>query len=197
MLMKLQGLLVLKCLLSPLIVIGQGTIYFSNYVPGRGVDAPVYVVHPDDTCERCAGDRFLAQLYAGPIGSTRDSLTPVGASVPFLTGALAGYFDGGADPLRVIPNVLSGLPAVFEVRAWSAVDGATWEQAFTKCGGGGVCPGRSVLFTVITGDPLTPAYLGGLQSFQMGALARCVPEPSTRALLLLSAVILGARLRRR
>ena len=191
--MKTRILVLLKLLGTAFAVMSQGTVYFSNYVPSQGVDAPIYIDLGENACARVEGSGLVAQLYAGP--ASTGSLGPVGMPVPFLTGALAGYFDGGSDPLRAVPNVLAGFPALAEVRVWRLADGATWEAAFANAPV--VSPGRSNPFLIRAGDVSAPGYMTGLGSFQFGALALCVPEPSTLALLLLGALVLAARLRRR
>jgi hypothetical protein len=49
----------------------QGAIYFSNYVPLAGINAPVF---NGDGTQKLEGAGYLAQLYAGP---SADSLMPV------------------------------------------------------------------------------------------------------------------------
>src|SRR5262245_10105618 len=139
MMMKIRALLLVKCLAAPFALMGQGTVLFSNHVPTQGVDAPMYIVFGENACARVEGSGFAAELYAGP--ASTGSLSPIGVPVAFLTGALAGYFDGGTDPIRDVPNVLPGFPALAEVRVWRLADGATWEEAFANAPV--VSPGRS------------------------------------------------------
>lgn len=148
----------------------QGTINFIN--KATGVDAPVFI---GDTASgvKAAGSGFNAQLFAGP---DANSLVAVGAVANFLTGAGAGYFNGGA---RTIPTVAPGATAFLQI---VGTDVATGLQ------------GRSAVFQVVTGGagspPSLPANMVGATSFAIPT----VPEPTTLAL---GALSLGALMLRR
>lgn len=149
----------------------QGTVNFANYVPGV-LDAPVFGYGVGDRVE---GDRYTAQLFAGPDAG---SLEPIGAPVPFKSGAGAGYFLGGT---HVIPAVAPGNSAAIQVWATDHVTGKT---------------GASDLFIVLTGGagspPSLPADLIGLKSFVIH-----LPEPSTFQFALLGSGMAWIFLRRR
>lgn len=173
-------LLIAVGMLATLSAYAQGTVNFANVAgpaTARTVNAPVF--HTDGTT-RLSGPGFQAQLYAGPSAS---ALTAVGNPAPFLTGAGAGYFQGGS---RTIPTVAPGAAATVVVRAWDTATGATWEAAGIK--------GESGAITVTTGGagtpPSLPANLVGLQSFSL------VPEPSTIALAILGVAALFVRRRK-
>jgi len=176
----MKGVFVISLLvLSNIMVYGQGTIWFLNRVVGPGgVDSPVFYI---DGITKLSGTGFLAQLYAGPTAAT---LKPIGASMHFLTGPAAGYFDAsGVDPTRVVSNVVPGEIAWVEVRAWELATGDTWETARIR--------GASPMFSVITGDlsPYSPTTLFDLQSFSL----QIVPEPSTLTILAFGGLLLASK----
>jgi len=162
----------------------QGTVNFANV--GVGVNAPVYLGSLAGA--KLAGTAYLAQLFAGPAGSTEAALLPVGATANFLTGAQSGYFTGGA---RTIDGVAGGTAAVLQVRAWDAASGATWAAASANPA---AFLGRSGLLNItLAVPPATPPNLAGLQSFFIAQ----VPEPTTMALAGMGAAALLIFRRRR
>ena len=89
---------------------------------GGSINAPVFDV---DGLTPLEGADYLAVLYAGP---SQTSLESIGAPIPFLTGAAAGYFNRSADPdsgLRALPTVSPGHLAYVQVRGWEAAAGPT------------------------------------------------------------------------
>ena len=181
--------------------LAQGTINFSNYNPGAGIDAPVF--HADGTT-KVSGPNYMAGLYAGP---TPQSLS-LWATTAFLSGGAAGYFNGGGVS---IPTVAGGAVAYCELVYWDSTlggttTGATDVQAFAYMQSGlghadiwGATPydyvrGIEMPFGVVTGDPSvtppgTPAPLVGLQPFTFD----WIPEPTPLALLALGALLRTAR----
>jgi len=164
----------------------QGTVAFSNK---KGtVDAPVFI-GTTGTGAKAEGAGYVAQLYAG---ADANSLAPIGAAVPFRTGAGAGYWNPAPDAGRTIPTVAPGGTATIKVVAWNTAAGATYEQALAAGQAG-----SSSVFTVVTGGagspPGLPTDLVGLTSFAISAGA--VPEPSVLALGAIGA--LGLLIRRR
>lgn len=135
-----------------------GTVNFNNRVELSGINAPVFDA---DGETRLAGPAYLAQLYAGP---APDQLGPVGAAVPFRTGAAAGYIEGG---VVVIPTVAPGAVAHVQMRVWESARGADFESALRA--GGAV--GASTVLQIATGGagdpPSFPADLVGLTSFRI------------------------------
>lgn len=109
----------------------QGTVYFSNRVPGI-VDAPVVAPSWGGHFRTPIDDRFVAQLWAAPPGA---ELRPVGDPVPFAKAGLGqdGYFDGG---VRVVPGVAPGDPIQVKVAYWYGNLGATYAEAIQKYQGG-------------------------------------------------------------
>lgn len=159
-------------------VYAQGSVNFANFA--SGVDAPVFDV---DNTTALDGNTYMAQLYAG---ADEASLAPVGAAVPFLSGAGAGYW---APTARQIASVAPGSPAAVQVRAWNTTTGADWDSALIR--------GESAVLTVTTGGagapPSLPAVMTGLESFSLVV----IPEPSTIALGVLgAAALLFARRRK-
>ena len=138
----------------------RGTVYFANL--GPDVDAPVF--HADGIT-RVEGPAFVAGLWVGP---DADSLTPVGAVVPFQTGPQAGYWER-VDAVRTIPNVVGGEVAWVQVRAWEVAFGPDYGEAMANGG----AFGASDPFPVLTGGggspPAVPAHLMGLQSFALNS----------------------------
>ncbi len=145
-----------------------GTLYFANRSLAVGIDAPIFDL---DGTTRLAGDRFRAQLFAGP---TADTLVPVGDPIAFRTGDGAGYFPSAT---RSVPGVSPGAVAFVQVRAWQVSgdeddgdedndrdDGDAGEGASRKSG-------ASAVLEIKTGNqgnpPTLPAPLVGLTSFKL------------------------------
>jgi len=103
----------------------------------------------------------VAQLYAG---ATPDVLFAVGPTVPFATGAAAGYFSGGAIQVPIFVTGVPCGPAWVQVRAWAADGGGTFEEAALSRH----WTGPSSVVYVVTGGcgggvPTAPAVMYGLQ----------------------------------
>ena len=161
--------------------LSQGTVKFAN--GSAGVDAPLtnYTVTPPVRAD--AG--FRAQLYVGPAGMVNGSLLTTngvsGTPATFLSGAGAGYFLGNA---RTIEGYLPGTTVTFQVRAWQASTGASWESAFPRYD-------SNLIQVTLGGGTIPTPNMIGLQGF-----AFPVPEPSSVAIAtlgLLASVIAGLR----
>jgi hypothetical protein len=161
----------------------QGTVNFAN--AAVGLNSPI--TH-GVTGVRVAGAAYLAQLYYANGATTDEGALEAAAGNPVAFSAVAGqegYFFGSTRVLdRISPAGGSG---TFQVRAWAAVLGNSWETAFAAWQAGPAdnarVTGRSGLFTVDTANPTTnpqetPVALKGLTSFTLNP----VPEPSTIAL---------------
>jgi hypothetical protein len=161
---------------------GQSVFYFTNWLPGGGLDSPVF----DGAGNRLFGSDYVAMLYGGP---TPDSLQPAWDSVyfhdmppvpfTFAPEDQAGYFrDTG---YVQIGNVACGATPWLQVRAWDTRLGGAYEDV-VALGIGGY--GESDLFQHRGGDcdAGPPEPLFGLESF---SLLPVVPEPSCSVLLLL------------
>jgi len=148
---------------------------------GTTVNAPVFDTNGTTPL---SGPGFLAQFYAGTVGTPEGSLQAIGTPIPFLTGGFAGYFSGGT---VTVPGVAIGQMAALQLRAWNTASGATWELATIR--------GNSTAFTSpALGDPLNASTLPvpqGLTSFNL-----VVPEPSTIALGVIGGLVLLFRRRK-
>lgn len=170
-------LLLVCCLTVP--AWSQGQIAVGNRVTIYDIDAPVF---DSDCATRLAGSAYRAQAY---VGLTSDSLTPLGVSVTFRTEAAAGYI---ATYALTLPGVEAGTLVYFQLRAWEARAGDTYEAAFAS----GSKHGRSNVVPVIpTAPPATDGFPVGLQSFCL------VPEPSSIALGVIGGGLLSLWAKRR
>ena len=176
-----HGVLILVCLLGFFMPskngFCQGDIFFSNRVTPF-LDAPVFYA---DCITRLEGPRFVAQLYAGPKGTSPFDLAPVGRPLDFRSGPLAGYLIGGT--IR-ITFVFPGQEVTVQMRAWEAAAGS-FETAQATGALHAVSPPLDVRTSILF-DPASE--LIGLQSFCL------VPEPDTIFLVLLGGVAWLARL---
>lgn len=163
----------------------QGTVNFVNVNSGAGLNAPIFL--NDGTTK--VGSGFTAELMAGASAGSLASVATTG----FLTGAGAGYFQGGT---VVIPGVAGGANAFLQVRVF-----ATSSGSFAAASAAGLLNtyGQSGVFSVATGNPgasppIVPAVLTGLTSFNLNP---AIPEPSSLALAGLGAAALLAFRRRK
>jgi len=178
--------------------LAQGTINFAN-AAGGGLNAPDF---DTDGTTKLAGAGFIAQLYAGAVGTAWDSLTALTPTAVFATGLNAGYFFGGS---VVVTGVPGGSAAAAQVRVWNSAF-ATWDAAWAAYQAGnptakvGVSGwnGTGLPTTTLTTPPLRSPGVGldpnlvGLTSFHLYS----VPEPSTIALGVLGAAALLLRRRK-
>jgi len=175
-------LVVAACTMASLAAVAQGTLNFSN-LPGTVSPAGAPIFNVDGTT-KLAGAGYLCAIYAGP---SAGSLVAIGATLPFRTGAGAGFLDTSSGSARTVPTVAPGGTAFVQVKAWDSTF-ATYDAALAAGGK----YGASSVFQVVTGGsgtpPSLPSNLVGLTSFNL------VPEPATYALLALGA---GALLIRR
>ncbi|MBE7499025.1 MAG: hypothetical protein HS113_01690 [Verrucomicrobiales bacterium] len=137
----------------------QGQVNFGNRVTIAGIDVPFFDC---DGVTRLSGPEWVAQLYAGPVGTPENQLRAVGIPVPFRTGAAAGYLT--SSPV-VIPGIPLGGPAVVQVRMWEAAAGPSYESAVAACR---KRYQSNVLKLAYTGwPPAAPVDLVGLQAFHL------------------------------
>lgn len=153
----------------------QGQISFTNRYGGGDIDAPVFDV---DCTTLLAGDAYLAQAY---VGLSADSLAPVGRAVGFVTGKYAGYISGQIVTVPAIGTVY------FQMRAWEAAAGSTYEEAVKN---GGLFGASNLIQTRAILPPGGPGVPYGLESFCL------VPEPAPLTLGLLGVGMLGLGRRR-
>jgi hypothetical protein len=181
-------LIIASLLVATVGVLAQGSVNFATKT-GSGVAGFCTDVSPG--VNALVGSAYLGQLYAG---ATADSLAPVGTAVAFknsvATGAGLGWLAGGEVDLASLSPTTGGY---FQVRAWLAASGATYEAALASNGVKGV----SNVFQLTTlGDPNAkppglPVDLIGLQAFTVTG----VPEPSTLVLGVLGASLFLLRRR--
>lgn len=182
-------------------VFGQGGVVLNTRT--GGVNAPA-----TDTLAGtlAAGTAYWAQLYYGAAGAAEASLVPVlnqpppgattGAPAWFSTGATAGYIlgsTGGGNRYTDPAVVAAGAPTAFQLRAWQASLGNTWETALGNWSDTTVM-GKSAIITVATSTgPLdTPKPLTGLAAFNLTP----IPEPGVIALGAIGLVALLLRRRK-
>jgi len=155
----------------------QGTVNFAN-------NAATAISNIVTGARVVAGNSFLAQLYYGPAGQSSDAAFISVTNAP-ATFTLAGQVLAGARNT----TIAGGGVGSFQIRAWQASLGPTWEVAYPIWQAGVAQPtsllGKSDIIQVTTGDPGatppgTPASLitAGLKSFYVVP----VPEPSVIAL---------------
>lgn len=100
---------------------GQGTIRISNCC-----SLSVYAPITDENGVKLAGPAYVAELLAG---AATGSLTPIGITAVFGTGAKAGCFDLGE---KTLPGIAAGTRPFFQVRAWEVASGAAYDGAWHK-----------------------------------------------------------------
>ena len=157
-------MLSIAVLLTAVGAYAQGTVSFANV--GAGLNAPVFDV---DGVTKLAGPAFQAQLYVG--GNTSESsLIAVPGTTVFLFWGFWILQRWNQDFARFSWRE----QAVFQVRAWEAAGGASYDAALAA----GKKVGKSAVFKIGAdlGDSILPigrpATLLGLTSFSL------VPEPS-------------------
>jgi hypothetical protein len=128
-----------------------------------------------------------AQLFLVGSGGT---LTPLTPTTVFRTGAASPYLSA---QVVDVPGIAPGGSATFVLQAW--VGGASYGDAANTA------KGQSAQFTVsglggtpVSGPPITPPSLNGLQSFDLAPVS--FPEPSTIALATLGAAAFFIRRRK-
>ena len=92
-------------------------------------------VFDSDGETKLAGDRFRAQLYAGP---TEEELKPVGPVFEFGTGKYAGFIEFKANRVIAISSLGQGSDGVAQMRAWEASEGEDYDSARKNFGKHGV-----------------------------------------------------------
>jgi len=182
MLMKRKLIALLLMMTNVVAVHAQGTVAFINV--GNGFNAPVYEF---DGMTALSGSQFIAELLGGP---SADNLASI-ATTGFLTGARAGYFNGGT---QTINSVAPQATAWVEIRVWNTTSGALFDQA--KASGLPNSWWQSSVFSVVTGGGIQappPGQLTGLGNSPV--FLNSVPEPSALGLIALGAGLLVSRKR--
>jgi hypothetical protein len=197
----MKKILVLISLVAAVSAYSQGQVTFNNLLTAFSIDAPIRydaggpadaglvnnALHKVDGSLDWGGTYARAGLYGGAAGTAESELTLLTPSVPFRSGATAGYVNvtaaqGGSTRTTALAI---GSAAVFQVRAWDAGQAniTTYEAATAL-------PqyywGKSALINIaaLGGGSTAPSALVGLTSFSM----TYVPEPSIIGLGLLGAI---------
>jgi len=182
-------LLTLAATLVTCSMFGQGGIVMNTRA--TGVSAPATNIL---TGLPVSGTGFYAQLYYGAPGTAESAmlaaLSTPGGTVPvpatFATGVSAGFIttgSGGGNRYVDTAVVAAGAPTLFQIRAWDAVLGNTWDIAYPTYLAGSnptAVLGKSAIVTVATSATATqsPTFLTPLTAFTL----QPIPEPSVIAL---------------
>ena len=147
---------------------------------------------------RLTGPAFVGQLYVGP---TVGSLAAIGSPVPFATlgSGAEGFVDSGTISV-VDASLNAGSSAVYSLRAWDFVSGASYEAALATPGAhvGQSAATAITLGGTVPGNPptLLTATANLHPSFTLSIVPVAVPEPSVLALGLLGGAALLFRRRK-
>ena len=162
-----KSLLTASAGLACLDLFGQGTVHFA-------VNSSTPIINALSALPVKAADGIKAALYWSPLGSS--NFVQIGEAVD-VGVPVSGVFVGGTRTTR--QATLGGARAQFQVRAWEAACGDTYEQAMAAPAQGGrrALVGQSAILEVPTGNanpPTPPAVLTayGLQSFQVNPASR-------------------------
>jgi hypothetical protein len=169
---------VLIWLLAGSQALAQGTLYFSSFVPDKGVLARVDAAYPVIGSYDWIGPEWRGQLR---VEYQIDSGRPLGPVVVFGQGVPRGYFDGG---VITVPGAAPGSILEGRVAVWLASSGDTFETATVI----GVSPPFGVVLGGGGDPPGPPGYLVGLRGFSIP-----VPEPSASVLSVLGTAVLATR----
>ena len=180
----MKHLLFAVAILTALNAYGQGVGIVSFTSVGARDDKKIQ----DQTGAFCSGTGYRIALYWGAATETDDrNLTQIGASTVFLTTISAGTYFGGGRTITTPGSPVNGPVLAFQVRAWTAADGATYEEAFANPA---AFAAKTPIFTLKTKDPNNALetvpnlyQAGGYIGFRLTP----IPEPSVFALGLLAA----------
>ncbi len=171
-------------MLAVMTAFGQGTFNFSNRVPSKGIDAPVF--HLDGT--RLAGSQYLAQLYLGMTGESREPFKRVSDPVAFGIGDNAGYWGVDEDLTRTVDWIAPGQEARAQVRVWNVNGGETFETVVAS-GRNDIAAGLSDTLMLKAGAPESPTFLRNLEGFFVYP-ASMIPENSVLSLTLFGVALI-------
>ena len=155
---------------------GQGAVHFGNTATTL-ITTNDFVGHVGNVV---GAGNYGFGLYLGPVGSDRDSLTPLAFTT---NGPFPGRFDGG----NLVLLAGAGFQYSFQVRGWSSFAGGSYEQAYINAINGvqpGVFLGESTLgfFTVPASGTIEIFGTGPGQVSGFVLTPLPIPEPSTYAL---------------
>jgi hypothetical protein len=191
------GLILLLGILYTGAAFAQGTVQFNNTATTQlrtnttGLPWPGH--SPNQTGLTTGAGQYIIGLFIAPAGTTDpNAFTLMGPTTLSQSGLGNGRFNGNPLPNNFVISNNTGQAIAFQVRAWSASMGSTWEAAYFAStpfvrGYLGVSTIGEV--TPATGLTPTPA-LFGTGTGQVGGFLLTpwpVPEPSSAVLLLLGA----------
>ncbi len=193
----LTALLLLPGIFFTVSTFAQGTVNFSNNTLTRLYTNTLEFGQPPNLVGQMAGPgQYRIGLYIAPAGTTDpNAFSLVGPTT--LNSLTPGLFNGNpSGGFFVVPGN-TGQPIAFQVRAWQASAGSSYESG-PCCG---VYRGASAIGSVTpaTGVVLTPNLFGAAPG-QVGGFALCpqtpettgpcvIPEPSSAWLALLGAAV--------
>jgi hypothetical protein len=129
-----------------------------------------------------AAGQYTIGLYTVPFGTTNDDGFVLVATTPSLTGLSNGRFNGG----NIILGFPTGTPISFQIRAWSAAAGSSYEQALQNGPiSSGTYMGKSARGFVVLGGggggQLVPGLMGNdygqVPGFSLYSLCACPCGP--------------------
>jgi len=176
--MKKAIVLVLS-LFAALGAYAQGTVIFQN-------SAAKLITNAVTSLPALAGAGFNAQLYLATSFTTQPGREDWAAYTAGSTVVNLGPAAGRVSAGTITVPAAGGVPGWFQIRAWEASLGATWDTAYntwsTGAGGAGVL-GYSVPFLHTTGNPTgIPPVAASALTEMPGFTMVPVPEPSVIAL---------------
>lgn len=161
-------------------------------------DLSQHIAFDSDGTTRLTGPAFLGQVY---VGATAGSLSPIGSPVAFASAGSGaeGFIDSGT--ITVTDATLNaGSSAFYQLRAWNASAGATFEAASLVAGAhvGQSAATAITLGGTVPGNPpqLLTATANLHPSFTLSVVPAVIPEPSVLALGLLGGAALMFRRRK-
>jgi hypothetical protein len=177
-------------LASSVQVAAQGTLHFTTFVPGQGVEAKVR----DWTTSGVPSGTYFATLYWGTSPSSIEPVyTLVNGQPTYLVRqflAATGYVAAGK---IAIVGAAEGASVYVQMRAWSWQGGSTYEEAYMSRSSCVSLGSSNLVLLTLGGDnlipPAQPAYLVGLKGFTVGPVTAC-PEPAPVLLGVLGTAIL-------
>jgi hypothetical protein len=186
----MKGLATLLILLSPIWVImafaQKATVAINNI----DANTPVYYTATDSLPLNIMpiNQNVYVQLLGGPVGGSLTPIFNLNGESAFQIDQIPGYFNGG---IGMVPGVIPGGFAEFELRAWQGKKNDDFENTFVNR----AITGRWAQQTGVWNDQLVPQPPPtGESMLNQGTLIfhffQIVPEPSNIALLCLGMAVL-------
>jgi hypothetical protein len=182
-----KKLLLLAAVLLGTATVGwsQGNVVFNNFSPNTNYR--IWTNNASGTSSNLmanTGTHYTIGLFVGPTNANWFELVGTVGNI----GLSPGYFSG-MNPFTLPAPYAAGTPINFQIRAWSATGGTSWEAALVASAANpiNIALGTSAIGTVTPAGvgPAAPLFgtTPGLltRGFEIGP----VPEPSSIALGLL------------